>query len=112
MNKKYCSYYVPNVFYRASESRVALTLKYAFPHLIQNILLRRFVTMDETWIHHHSSGSREESKQLVKPGENTPKRPKMQQLTGKIVVSVVTFFTGAYDGALLDRLVVQIRNHI
>ena len=38
-NKKYRSYHVRNVFNRASESLLASALKYAFPHLIRNILL-------------------------------------------------------------------------
>ena len=38
-NKKYRSYHVRNVFNRVSESRLALALKYAFPHLERNILL-------------------------------------------------------------------------
>ena len=40
------------------------------------MFLRRFVTMDETWIHHYTSESREGLKQWVKPGESAPKRPK------------------------------------
>ena len=50
--------------------------------------LGRFMTMDETWIHHYTPGSRKGSKQCVKPGESAPKRPKAQQLTGKIMTSV------------------------
>ena len=86
--------------------------------------LRRFVTMDETWIHHCTPDSREGSKQQVKPGESAPKRPKPQQSAGKVMVSVfwdahgVIFInylekgrtiTGAYYAALLDRLVYEIR---
>ena len=36
--KKYHSYHVWNVFNRVSEPRLALALKYAFPHLVQIIL--------------------------------------------------------------------------
>ena len=76
--------------------------------------LRRFVTMDETWIHHYTPESREGSKQWVKP----------QQSVGKVMASVfwdghgVIFInylekertiTGAYYVALLDRLVDEIR---
>ena len=39
--------------------------------------LRRFVTMDETWIHHYTPESREGSKQWVNPGESAPKRLEM-----------------------------------
>ena len=86
--------------------------------------LRRFVTMDETWIHHYTPESREGLKQWVKPGESAPKRPKTQQSAEKVMASVfwdthgVIFIyylekgrtvTGAYYAALLDRLVDQIR---
>ena len=51
--------------------------------------LRRFVTMDEMWIHHYTPESREgSSKHWVKPGESAPKRPKTQQSAGKVMASV------------------------
>ena len=50
--------------------------------------LRRFATMDETWIHHYTLESREGSKQWIKPSESAPKRPKTQQSTKKVMVSV------------------------
>ena len=86
--------------------------------------LRRFVTMDETWIQRFTPESREGSKQWIKPGESAPKRPKTQQSIGKVMASVfwdahgVIFIdylekerpiTGAYYAALLDRLVDDIR---
>ena len=37
-NKKYRSFHVRNVFPGGSELRLALALKYAFPHLIWNVL--------------------------------------------------------------------------
>ena len=36
--------------------------------------LRRFVSMDETWIYHYTLKSRKGSKQWVKPGESTPEK--------------------------------------
>ena len=50
--------------------------------------LRRFVTMDKTWIHHYTPESREWSKQWVKPGESSPKHSKTQQSAGKVLASV------------------------
>ena len=79
--------------------------------------LHRFMTIDETWIHHYTTESCE-------PGESAPKRPKTQQLDGKVMANVfwdaheVIFIdylqkgrmiTGAYYAALLDRLVDEIR---
>ena len=50
--------------------------------------LRRFVTMDDTWIHHYIPESREGSKQWVKCDESAPKRPQTQQFAGKVMASV------------------------
>ena len=80
--------------------------------------------MDVTWIHHYTLESREESKEWLTPGESTPKRPKTQQSSGKVIASVfwdahgVIFIdylekgrtiTGEFYAALLDRLVDEIR---
>ena len=54
---------------------------------------RQFVTMDETWIHHYTPESREESKQWVKPGESALKRSQTQQSAGKIMTSVFLGYT-------------------
>ena len=92
--------------------------------LVYERVLRQFVTMDETWIHHYTPESREGSKQLVKPGKSAPKRPKMLESSGKCMASIswdahgiifIDYFekgrtiTGAYYAALLDRLVNEIR---
>ena len=50
--------------------------------------LRRFVTIDETWIHHYTLESREGSKHWVRPGESAPKRPKTQQSAEKVMANV------------------------
>ena len=42
--------------------------------------LRRYVEMDETWIHHFTPESPEGSKYWVKPGKSAPKRPKTQKI--------------------------------
>ena len=44
--------------------------------------------MDDTWIHHYTPESREESKQWVKPGESAPKRQKTQLSAAKVITSV------------------------
>ena len=86
--------------------------------------LCRFVTMDETCIHHHTPESREGLNEWLIPVESAPKRPKTQHLAGKVMASVfwdahgVIFIddfekgrtiTGAYYTVLLDRLVNEIR---
>ena len=61
--------------------------------------LRRFVTMDETWIYHSTPESREGSKQWVKPRESVPKRPKTQQSASKVMTSV---FCNAHGIIFID----------
>jgi len=38
--------------------------------------LRRFVTVDETWIHHYTPETKEQSKQWAKSGKFAPKKAK------------------------------------
>ncbi|KAL7727958.1 hypothetical protein ACLKA6_019517 [Drosophila palustris] len=50
--------------------------------------LRRYITMDETWIHHFTPESNRQSAESHAGGESRPKRPKTQQLAGKVMASV------------------------
>ena len=50
--------------------------------------LRRYVTMDETWIHHFTPESKRQSAEWRAAGESRPKRPKTQQSAGKVMASV------------------------
>ena len=50
--------------------------------------LRRYVTMDETWIHHFTPESHRQSSEWRAAGESRPKRPKTQQSAGKVMASV------------------------
>ena len=50
--------------------------------------LRRYVTMDETWIHYFTPESKRKSAEWRAAGESRPKRPKTQQSAGKVMASV------------------------
>lgn len=50
--------------------------------------LRRFVTVDETWIHHYTPESKEQSKQWILPGESAPKKAKTVPSAGKVMATV------------------------
>uniref|UniRef100_A0A2S2QFV8 Mariner Mos1 transposase n=1 Tax=Sipha flava TaxID=143950 RepID=A0A2S2QFV8_9HEMI len=54
----------------------------------QQDFLRRYVTMDETWIHHHTPESNRQSAEWTVAGEPRPKRPKSQKSAGKVMASV------------------------
>ena len=47
-------------------------------------ILRRFVTMDKTWIHHYTPESREGSKQWIKPGGSVPRVRKRNNVLEKL----------------------------
>lgn len=50
--------------------------------------LRRFVTVDETWIHHYTPEMKEQSKQWISPGETAPKKARTVPSAGKVMATV------------------------
>ena len=54
----------------------------------KNEILRKYVTMDETWIHHFTSESNWLSAEWTAAGESHPKWPKTLTSAGKVLVSV------------------------
>ena len=55
---------------------------------IKKDFLRRYVTMDETWIHHYTPEIKRSSAEWTAADESRPKRPKNQQWAGKVMSSV------------------------
>ncbi|XP_025991875.2 uncharacterized protein LOC113004055 [Solenopsis invicta] len=50
--------------------------------------LRHFVTVYETWIHHYTPETKEQSKQWTKSGESVPKKAKTIPSAGKIIATI------------------------
>ena len=50
--------------------------------------LRRYVIMNETWIHHYTPESKRSSAESTAVGEKRPKRPRTQMWAGKVMASV------------------------
>ncbi|XP_047139010.1 histone-lysine N-methyltransferase SETMAR-like [Hydra vulgaris] len=48
----------------------------------------RYLTIDETWLHHHTLESNRQSAEWTARDEPTPKRGKIQQSAGKVMASV------------------------
>ena len=86
--------------------------------------LRRFVTVDETWIHHYTPETKEQSKQWTESGESAPKKAKTVPSAGKIMATVfwdsrgIIFtdylekgrtITGQYYADLLDRFDAELK---
>ena len=45
--------------------------------------LRRFITVDETWIHYFTPETKEQSKQWISSDESAPKKAKIVKSAGK-----------------------------
>ncbi|GBP75472.1 Histone-lysine N-methyltransferase SETMAR [Eumeta japonica] len=86
--------------------------------------LRRFVTVDETWIHHNTPETKEQSKQWVSRGERGPKKAKQSLSANKVMATVFwdargvihidylekgKTITGEYYSKLLDRFDVDLK---
>ena len=80
--------------------------------------LRRYVTVDETWIHWYTPETKEQSKQWTAPGEPAPKKAKTVPSAGKVMATVFwdskgviyinylekgKTITGLYYGEVLDQ---------
>jgi histone-lysine N-methyltransferase SETMAR len=48
----------------------------------------QFITMDETWIHHYTPESKQQSKQWTKAGCSAPKKTRSVLSAGKVMASV------------------------
>ncbi|CAK9827513.1 Histone-lysine N-methyltransferase SETMAR [Anthophora retusa] len=85
---------------------------------------RRFVTVDETWIHHYTPETKQQSKQWIMSGESAPKKAKTVLSAGKVMATVFwdsqgiilidylqksKTITGEYYATLLDRLKEQLK---
>ena len=88
--RKLCSRWVPRLLTIEQKCIRVNTSEQNLAYLTRNPkeFFHRFVTMDETWIHHYTPEAPEGTKRWVKPGESAPKRPKTQQSTGKVMASV------------------------
>lgn len=80
--------------------------------------LRRFVTVDETWIHYNTPETKEQSKQWTSPGELNPRKAKVRLSANKVMATVFwntqgivhidylekgKTITGEYYAELLER---------
>ena len=88
--RKLCARSVPRLL-TINQTRIRVTtskqnLAYFYCNLKE--FLRRFVAMDETWIHYYTLKSHKRSKRWVKLGESAQKLPKTQQSAGKVIASV------------------------
>jgi len=50
--------------------------------------VRQIITMDETWIHHYTPESKQQSKQWTEAGCSAPKKTRSVPSAGKVMASV------------------------
>jgi len=63
--------------------------------------LRRFITVDETWIYHYTPETKQQSKQWVEAGGSAPKKAKTDPSAGKVMATV---FWDSQGVVLIDYL--------
>lgn len=87
---KLCARWVPRLLTPEQKLRrkIASSENLALYQRNPNEFLRRFVTMDETWVHHYTPESKEQSKQWTAAGEPTPKKAKSILSANKVMASV------------------------
>ena len=64
-------------------------------HRNKTEFLRRFITMDETWVHHFTPETKEQSKEWTERGESAPMKAKTGPSAGQ--TQGVTFLGCAWD---------------
>ncbi|XP_037931663.1 histone-lysine N-methyltransferase SETMAR-like [Teleopsis dalmanni] len=68
-----------------------------------NEFLRRFVIVDETWIHHNTPETKEQSKQWVARGERGPKKVKQSLSANKVMATVFWDASGVIHIDYLEK---------
>lgn len=88
--KKVSARWVPRMLTDA-QKQTRLKISKSSLELLQkdpDLFLARFITMDETWLHHYDPETKQQSMSWKRPSSPTPKKFKTQPSAGKIMGSV------------------------
>jgi histone-lysine N-methyltransferase SETMAR len=88
--KKLCARWVPRLF-RADQKRTRMKVSETCLERFnknKTDFMRRFITMNETWIHHYTPESKHQSKQWTEAGCSAPKKTRSVPSAGKVMASV------------------------
>lgn len=109
--------WVPRFLSAGNRHNLVVTSKALFARMRRNPneFLHRFVTVDETWMHHYTLEMKKQSKWWIVKGEPAPKKVKTVEPARKVMATVfgihaVSFtekgqtLTGQYYALLLGRL--------
>lgn len=118
--KKVCARWVPRLLTEDNKLKRVRTSEQCLEMIRQDPdFYRSFITMDETWLHHYTPESKQQSMQWIKPGEKAPRKAKAVPSAGKVMASVFwdssgiifidylppkTTITGAHYAHQLDQL--------
>jgi histone-lysine N-methyltransferase SETMAR len=104
--KKHCARWVPRLL-TADQKRTCMKIsEQCLERFNKNKtdFVRRFITMDETWIDHHTPESKQQSKQWTEPGCSAPKKTRSVPLAGKVMASVFWDAEGILFMIILKRV--------
>jgi len=123
--KKLCARWVPCLF-TADQKRTCMEISEQCLECFnknKTDFVHQFITMDETWIHHYTPESKQQSKQWIEAACSASKKTRLVPSAGKVMASVfwdaegILFIdylekgktTGEYYSNLLTRLDEKIR---
>jgi histone-lysine N-methyltransferase SETMAR len=88
--KKLCARWVPRLLTADQKHTRMKISEQCMEHFNRNKtdFLLRFITMDETWIHHYTPESKQQSKQWTEAGCSAPKKTRSVPSAGKVMASV------------------------
>lgn len=88
--KKMCARWVPHLLSADNKRNRVVSSMALLERMRRNPdeFLRRLVTVDETWIHHYTPETKEQSKQWIVKGERAPKKAKTVKSAGKVMATV------------------------
>jgi [histone H3]-lysine36 N-dimethyltransferase SETMAR len=101
--KKYSARWVPRLLTPEQKLNRLSVCRDLLVHFRRNPkdFLRRFITVDETWVHHYTPETKEQSKQWTHKGSPPPKKAKTVLSAGKVMASV---FWDSHGIILVDYL--------
>ncbi|XP_055375401.1 uncharacterized protein LOC129608102 [Condylostylus longicornis] len=89
--KKLSARWVPRLLtidHKQHRADVSMNCLAMFTKKIKTKFLRRFITMDEKWVHHYTLETKQQSKQWTSRGEPASKKAKTTLSAGKVMASV------------------------
>jgi histone-lysine N-methyltransferase SETMAR len=88
--KKLCTRWVPRLLTADQKCTPMKISEQCFERINKNKtdFAHRFITMDETWIYHHTPESKQQSKQWTEAGCSAPNKTRLVPSAGKVMASV------------------------